>query len=126
MESKRQKKFARLLQKDLGEIFQQNAHSLFEGAFITVTIVKVSPDLKQAKVFLSFLLAKNKELMMERVEENAKNLRMQLGQRIKNQVKSVPELFFYLDDTEDIIAEVDQLFSNIDIPPAEEEDETEE
>ena len=122
MESKRQKKFARLLQKDLGEIFQQNSNTHFEGAFITVTQVMPSPDLKQAKVYLSFMLAPSKQKIMDRVEEKYRIIRQALGQRLRHQVRVVPELTFYLDDTEDVIDEVNSLFENLDIPPEDKED----
>lgn len=122
MESKRQKKFARLLQKDLGEIFQQNSNTHFEGAFITVTQVMPSPDLKQAKVYLSFMLAPSKQKIMDRVEEKYGTIRQALGKRLRHQVRVVPELTFYLDDTEDVIDEVNSLFKNLDIPPEDKEE----
>ncbi len=116
MESKRQKKYARLLQKELGEIFQQNANSVFDGAFITVTLLKASPDLRQAKVYLSFLLVPNKQAMLDKVRENTKFIRQILGSRLRNVVKYIPELAFFLDDTEDVRAEVESLFKGLDIP----------
>jgi len=122
MESKRQKKFNRMLQKDLGEIFQRNAHDWFNGAFITVTNVLVSPDLGLAKVYLSFMLAKDKEAMMQQVEAHKKAIRQQLGARIRNQVKAIPELNFYIDDTEEVSAKIDELFENLDIPPESDDD----
>ncbi len=122
MESKRQKKFARMLQKDLGEIFQQNSNTHFNGAFITVTQVLPSPDLKMAKVYLSFMLAPSKNMLMEKVEEKSKMIRQTLGQRLRNHVRVVPELVFYLDDTEDVIEEVNSLFKNLEIPPEDKED----
>ncbi len=124
MDSQRQQKFARLIQKDLGEIFQHDTKSLFGGAFITVTNVRVSPDLSIAKVYLSFLMVKNKEHMMEEIEEKNKTIRQMLARRIKNQARIIPELRFYLDESADYAAKMDTLLSSLDIPPAEgEEDE---
>ncbi|QHT66864.1 30S ribosome-binding factor RbfA [Rhodocytophaga rosea] len=123
MESKRQQKFARLIQKDLSEIFQRDAKSMFNGAFITVTEVKVSPDLSIAKVYLSFLLAKNKNTLIEDIKEKGKAIRQMLAVKIKNQARIIPELHFYLDESLEYAAKIDNLLSKIHIPPATEEDE---
>ncbi len=117
MESKRQKKFARLLQKDLGEIFQQLSNVHFGGAFITVTHVIPSPDLRQAKVYLSFMLAKNKEQLLETIEEKNKLIRQTLAQRLRHQVRVIPELHFFFDNTSEVMEEVNNLFKDLDIPP---------
>lgn len=125
MDSKRQQKFSRLIQKDLGEIFQQQAHALFGGAFITVTHVQVSPDLSLAKVYLSFLLVADKQGMMEQVQEHNKALRQLLANRIRHQARIIPQLNFYLDDTQEVAENIDKLFDGLHIPPqAEEDDDT--
>ncbi|GAA4833952.1 30S ribosome-binding factor RbfA [Algivirga pacifica] len=116
MDSKRQQKFSRLIQKDLGEIFQQNANKLFGGAFITVTDVTVSPDLGLAKVYLSFLMSKDKEASLEMVKEHGKQIRNLLAQRIRHQARIIPELNFYIDDTEEKAARIDKIFEDLDIP----------
>jgi len=123
MESKRQQKFSRLLQRDLGEIFQQDVKHIFKNQFITVTQVRVTPDLGTARVYLSFLQDKNKEEVLEKVQDQTKTVRQILAQRIKNQVKAIPELHFYLDDTADYAAKMDKLFDELDIPPETEEEE---
>lgn len=125
MESKRQKKFARLIQKDLGEIFQRNSHELFGGAFVTVTHVMMSPDLKLAKVYLSFMLVEDNIAFMEKIGLQTKHIRQLLANRIRKQARVIPELRFYLDDTEEIANKVDALFENLNIPPLEEEDNNE-
>ncbi len=123
MQTKRQRKFARLLQKDLGEIFQQASNTHFEGAFITVTQAIPSPDLRQAKIYLSFMLVSDKKRLMELIGEKAKMIRQTLGQRLRHQVKVIPELYFYHDNTEEVIEEVNDLFKNLDIPPSDEPNE---
>lgn len=115
MESKRQKKFSSLLQQDLGEIFQQ-LRGQYGNAFITVTQVRVSPDLKIASVYLSFMLVNDPEATLLNIEESKGLIRQRLGQRIRNQVKSVPDLRFFLDDTEQVAQQVEKLFEKIDIP----------
>ncbi|GAB4034113.1 30S ribosome-binding factor RbfA [Spirosoma jeollabukense] len=127
MESKRQQKVSRQLQKDLSEIFQRDVPHLFNGAFITVTSVRISPDLSVARVYLSFLATKNKQLLLESIQEKGKVLRQHLGDRVRHQLRIVPELNFFLDDTADYADKMDKLFSGLDIPPAPvEEDEDKE
>jgi ribosome-binding factor A len=121
MESKRQQKFARQIQKDLGEIFQRETRELFEGAFITVTEVKVTPDLSLARIYMSFMLTKDKNGTLNLINEHKKQLRNLLAQRIRHQVRIIPELEFHLDDTAEYAAKVDELFSKIEIPPATED-----
>jgi ribosome-binding factor A len=121
MESKRQNKFSRLLQKELGEIFQRDQKHLFHNTFITVTKVNVSPDLGVAKVYLSFLMVKDVDQQMHRIEMHKKDIRKQLGNRISNQVRKVPELVFFHDDSSEYAAKIDSLLANLDIPPADDE-----
>lgn len=125
MESKRQQKVARLLQKDLSEIFQRDSRHLFNGAFITVTNVRVSPDLSIARVYLSFLATPNKESLLDLIKERSKAIRQQLADRVRHQLRIIPELHFFLDDTAEYAAKMDALFANLDIPPAPEEDDEE-
>jgi ribosome-binding factor A len=122
MESKRQQKFARLIQKDLSEILQRDAKSLFNGAFITVTDVKVSPDLGLAKVYVSFMLAKDKTGLLDTIKDKTKSIRQMLASKIRNQVRVIPELAFYLDDTIEHATKMDALIANLHIPPATDED----
>lgn len=127
MESKRQQKVARQIQKDLGDIFQRDAQHLVNGAFVTVTGVRMTPDLGIARAYLSFLPEKKKDILFEGIQENVKFIRQKLGERVRHQLRIVPELQFYLDDTAEYAAKMDALFANIVIPPAEDakEDETE-
>jgi ribosome-binding factor A len=118
METKRQQKFARLIQKELGDIFQADTKGLFAGAFITVTAVRVSPDLSIAKVYLSFLNSKDKQGLLADIEEKKKAVRSELARRIGKQVRIIPELQFYLDDTIEYASKIESIFSKIEIPPA--------
>lgn len=117
METKRQQKFARLIQKELGDIFQADTKGLFAGAFITVTTVRVSPDLSIAKVYLSFLNSKDKQGLLEDIEDKKKAVRSELARRIGKQVRIIPELHFYLDDTAEYAAKIENIFNKIEIPP---------
>jgi ribosome-binding factor A len=117
MESTRQKKFNRLIQKELGDIFQKLGRELYEGAFITVTQAKVSPDLSICRVYLTFMLVKNPQDLLRQIKDNTKYIRQQLGNRIRHQARIIPDLIFYLDDTDEVTAKVDELFRQIEIPP---------
>ncbi|MCU0354659.1 MAG: 30S ribosome-binding factor RbfA [Cytophagales bacterium] len=123
MESKRQHKFARLIQKELGEIFQRDSKSLFGNVWITVTRVHVSPDLSVAKVMLSFLMTDDKAKSLQDVKDNGKAVRQALANRIRHQARIIPELVFLLDDTAEYAAKMDALISGLNIPPATAEEE---
>lgn len=108
MESTRLSKVSRQIQKDLGEIFQRQAQS-FMGKMVTVTSVRVSPDLGLAKVYVSIFPTENKEETLELIKQQSKAIRYDLGQRIRNQMRAVPELAFYIDDSLDYIENIDRL-----------------
>jgi len=121
-ESKRQKQFSGLIQKDLSEIFQRNAASwVGTHTLVTVTNVKMSADLSVAKIYLSFMLSDKQQEMLEMIGMKKNEIRRQLGNRIGKQVRIIPELIFYLDDSADHAARIDQILSNLDIPPEEDE-----
>ena len=121
MESKRQQKVGRQIQKDLGEIFQKEANHLTQGAFVTITAVRVTPDLGIARAYLSFLQKKNRTELLKNIQENTKFLRQKLADRVRHQLRIVPHLQFYIDDTAEYAAKIDLLFANIVIPPADDE-----
>lgn len=108
MESTRLSKVSRQIQKDLGEIFQRQAQS-FMGKMVTVTAVRVSPDLSLAKVYVSIFPTEKKEETLELIKQQTKAIRYDLGQRIRNQMRIVPELVFYIDDSLDYIENIDRL-----------------
>lgn len=118
MESKRQQKFSKLIQKELADVFQRECSHLFPGAYVSVSIVRVSPDLGVAKVYLSLLMGANSKELFQEIKVNTKTIRHLLAQRIKKQVRVIPELIFFLDDTAEYAARMDNLFSGLVIPPA--------
>jgi ribosome-binding factor A len=126
MESKRQQKFSRLLQKELAEIFQRDVTHLFHGAYISISQVRVSPDLGVAKIYVSLLLGGDNKAILQEIKVNTKAIRHALAQRIKNQVRITPDLIFYLDDSAEYAARMDKVISELNIPPASEEEEQEE
>ena len=121
MSSQRQEKYGRLLQKELGEIFQFDTKSMFGGTFITVSGVRVSPDLGVASVYLSLTLSKKPQVVLEEIKEKTKQIRSQLASRIRNQARIIPELRFFMDESLLEAEKMDKLLSSLNIPPASEE-----
>ncbi|MBR3979815.1 MAG: 30S ribosome-binding factor RbfA [Bacteroidales bacterium] len=100
MDSTRQNKVARLLQKELGEIFQRESMNLFRGALISVTVVRVAPDLSFAKVFVSiFAPSKDEQELFKSIQDNTKKIRQLLAQKVAKQLRIIPELAFHIDDS---------------------------
>ncbi|WP_250629834.1 30S ribosome-binding factor RbfA [Rhodoflexus caldus] len=118
MESTRQRKFARLIQKELGDIFQKDLKEITGNHLVTITVVRVSPDLGIAKVYLSFLPDKGKTEKIDMLRENIKQIRQELAARIRHQVRIIPELQFFIDDTEEEAMRINQLLAGLNIPPA--------
>jgi ribosome-binding factor A len=113
----RQQKFSRLIQKELSEIFQRDKKGILDNAFITIADVKVSPDLSVAKVYISMMLAKNKEKTLENINLRKPEIRKALGNKIGKQVRIVPELIFYADEVEENARRLEDLIKNLNIPP---------
>lgn len=106
MESTRQQKIARLLQKELGNIFLPYAKEM-QGTLITVTEVRISPDLAIAKVFLSIFPPEKSEMILSFVNEKQKSIRFELGKKVK--LRIVPELSFFIDETMEQLEKIDRL-----------------
>jgi ribosome-binding factor A len=119
--STRQQKYAKLIQKELSEIFQRDKRGILDNAFITIADVRVSPDLGIAKVYISMMLAKDKQKTLEKINLRKKEVRKALGDKIGKQVRVVPELIFYIDEVEENAQRMDDLLKNLHIPPATEE-----
>lgn len=109
METTRQQKVARQIQKDISDIFSKEAAGLLSGAMVTVTVVRVSPDLSFAKVYLSLFPFDKAGQLMAAIDNNNWMIRKALGTRVKNQLKLVPELAFVLDDSLEYIDNIDNL-----------------
>jgi len=120
MESKRQQKHAKLLQRELGDIFQKEAKHLIGRAMVTITRVMVSPDLGFAKVYLSILLTDPKTTY-ELINEHKKEIRHTLAKRIGKSVRIIPEIAFFPDDSASYAQHMDKVISDLNIPPAPEE-----
>ncbi len=109
METTRQNKISRLIQRDLGEILRFESQNLFRGAMITVTKVYVTPDLSIARVYLSLFATSDKAELFKKIQKHAKNIRYSLGKKVKNQIRAIPELHFFIDDSLDYIDNIEKL-----------------
>ena len=116
-ESKRQQRFAGVIQQDLAELFLRDGKNWAPGAFITVTKVRVTPDLAIARVYLSFLNTSTAKADIASIKAKVSEIRYKLGARIKNQARIVPDLEFFLDDTNEYVEHMDRLFDEISKEP---------
>ena len=108
MESKRQAKIARLIQKELSEIFRRQTAAL-GGVLVSVSAVRVTPDLSIAKAYLSIFPPERSSEILENIKAQAKTVRYELAQAVKEVLRKCPELQFYLDDSLDYIENIDRL-----------------
>ena len=108
MESTRQAKISRLLQKELSEIFRQQTAKT-HGIIVSVSTVRVSPDLSVAKAYLSIFPSEKAPEVLTIIEASAKTVRYELAQKVRFQLRKVPELQFFLDDSLDYIENIDKL-----------------
>lgn len=123
MESKRQQKFAGVIQKDLAEIFQREGANLLPNVMVTITKVRVTSDLAIARVYLSFFNSTNNALSLNTIKAHAGEIRYKLGSRIKDQARIVPQLEFFVDDTSEYVERMDKIFDKISKEPRQPEQE---
>jgi len=119
MTSTRQLKFSRLIQKELGELFQRDQKSFFSGNIISVTQVEVTPDFSIAHVHLSLVLDGDKEKMLEIVQTHKGAIKRNLSKSIGKKVRKIPDLKFHLDLGAEHAQKMNDIFKNLGIPPEE-------
>ena len=110
MENTRLQKIGRLLQKELGDIFLLQTKAM-PGVLISVSEVRVSPDLSIAKAYISVFPSEKGNEIIKSIKENTKAIRFDLGQRVRLQLRKIPELQFYLDDSINYLANIDKLLN---------------
>ncbi|MBQ6682446.1 MAG: 30S ribosome-binding factor RbfA [Prevotella sp.] len=108
MQETRQNRIARMLQKELAEIFQSQTR-MMHGVMVSVTRTKISPDLGICTAYLSIFPSEKAEELLENIHKNEKAIRYELGKRIRHQVRIIPELRFFIDDSLDYIERIDEL-----------------
>lgn len=121
MDSTRQQKFAKLIQKEISDIFQHDGRTYFGNAFVTVTGVRVTPDLGLAYVRISLFKHKDPDKVIHDLNHHTSDIRGKLGNRIRNQARHIPNLKFFHDDSLDYVDKMEDIFKNIDIPKNENE-----
>ena len=112
MASIRQEKIAGLIQKELSQIFRKEARTICMGAMVSVTVVRMSPDMGLAKAYLSIFGSGSKDDVFKNIELNNKVIRHELSKSTKNQLRRTPELMFFLDDSLDYAAEIDKILKD--------------
>jgi ribosome-binding factor A len=112
-ETKRQKQVAGLLKEELSIIFQKLGLSMTDGGMISISSVKVTPDLFEARVYLSLFQVQDVKATMKKVEERNWEIKKELVSRVKNQLRSMPQLTFFHDDTLDYVSKMEEVFKKI-------------
>jgi ribosome-binding factor A len=112
-EGKRQKQIAGLMQEELNAIFQRLGLSMIDGGMISISSVKVTPDLLEVRVYLSLFQINDKKATLKKIEERAWEIKKELAARVKTQLRRIPELRYFLDDTLDHVFKMEELFQQI-------------
>jgi ribosome-binding factor A len=113
LEGKRQKQVAGLLHKELSDIFQRLGLNMIDGGMVSISGVKITPDLFDARIYLSFFKVKDNDAALKKVEEHAHEIKKELTARVRHQLRSMPKLTFYIDDTLEYAEKIEKLFKEI-------------
>ncbi len=109
MDSTRQKKISRLIQKELAVIFLRTGAEVAHGKMISITKVRISPDLSLAKIFVSIFPSGDQDAVLSSIHDHTSKIRYELGQKVRTQLRIIPELVFYVDDSLDYIDNIEKL-----------------
>ena len=112
-ETKRQKQVAGLLNHELSDIFQRMGFNMMDGGMVSISKVTITPDLFQARVYLSFFKVADNEATLKKIEEKAWEIKKELTARVRHQLRSMPQLEFFIDDTLEYVFKMEQLFDKI-------------
>ncbi len=112
-EGKRQKQVAGLLAEEFNDIFQRLGLSMMDGGMVSISTVKVTPDLLEARIYLSFFKVNDAETALKKIEDRAWEIKKELTARVKHQLRRIPELKFFADDTLEHVFKMEALFKKI-------------
>ena len=112
-EGKRQKQIGGLIQEEINSIFQRLSLNMIDGAMVSISSVKVTPDLMEARIYVSIFNAADNKEVLKKVHDKAWEIKRELAARVKNQLRRIPELKFFLDDTLDHVFKMEELFRQI-------------
>jgi ribosome-binding factor A len=119
-ESKRQKQIAGLLNEEINTIFQKLGLSMIDGGMVSISSVKITPDLLEARIYLSFFQVKDVKTALKKIEDRHHDIKKELAAKVRHQLRNIPVLKFYQDDTLDHVFKMEELFKKIseEKPPA--------
>ena len=112
-EGKRQKQVAGLIQEEINNIFQRLGLNMIDGGMVSVSGVKITPDLLEARIYISLFQVKDREAVMQKIEDRAWEVKRELASRVRSQLRSIPVLKFFHDDTLDHVFKMEELFKQI-------------
>jgi ribosome-binding factor A len=112
-EGKRQKQIAGLLNEEMNQIFQRLGLSMIDGGMVSIAAVKVTPDLLEARFYLSFFQVKDVEKAFQKIEERHHDIKKELAAKVRHQLRSIPVLKFFRDDTLDHVFKMEEIFKKI-------------
>lgn len=112
-EGKRQKQIGGLIQEQLNQIFQRLGLNMIDGGLVSISSVKITPDLLEARVYLSFFQVGDPQASLHKIEERAKEIKKELGSRVRQQLRRIPEIKYFRDDTLDHVFKMEELFKQI-------------
>jgi ribosome-binding factor A len=112
-ETKRQKQVAGLINEELNDIFLRMGLNMQDGGMVSISTVKITPDLFETRVYLSLFKVQDPQAVLLKIEEKNKEIRKELGKRTRHQLRSIPELKFFIDDTLDYVFKMEELFEKI-------------
>ena len=112
-ETKRQRQVAKLVLEELSDIFQREGINVIDGGMVSISKVSLTPDLLEARIYLSLFKIKNPQDLMQTIKERTKEFRNLLGMRVRNQLRRIPDLHFFEDDTLEYVDKMETLFKQI-------------
>ncbi len=113
IEGKRQKQVAAVLEKELNDIFQRMGLTMINGGMVSISGVKITPDLFDARIYLSFFKVNDATASLKLIQEKSKDIKKELTARVRHQLRSMPQLSFYIDDTLEYVDKIEKLFKDI-------------
>jgi len=120
-EGKRQKQVGGLIQEELNDIFQRLGLTMIDRGMVSISSVKITPDLLEARVYLSFFQVADPKEALKKIEERGWEIKKELGRRVRQQLRRIPEIKYFRDDTLDKVFKMEELLKQIKTPPAKEE-----
>jgi ribosome-binding factor A len=121
LEGKRQKQIAGVIHEEMTSIFRKMGLSMIDGGLLSISSVKITPDLLEARIYLSVFQAKDNQAVLKKVEEKAFEIKRELSSKLKHQLRRIPEIRYYLDDTLDQVFKMEELLKKIEVEKKEEE-----